>query len=85
MMRLTSCVVVLCVAAGCRENKAQTIPPTISVDVKTYAFGVVRVDTTQTLTVPVTAANGADVTITSMTVESARKNANPRTEPTVSQ
>ena len=69
MMRLTSCAVVLCVALGCRENKAQQIPPTLSVDVKTYDFGVVRVDTTQKLTVPVTAANGADVVISSMTVE----------------
>src|SRR4051812_27489164 len=54
---------------ACRESKVQKIAPTLAVDALTLDFGPVRVDTTKDLTLSISAANGADVQLASVTLE----------------
>lgn len=69
MKRVLSFAVLAFVASSCRENKVQKIAPTLAVEVLGLDFGPVRVGKTADLTLSLSAANGADVQLTFVTLE----------------
>lgn len=69
MKRVLAVTLVTLAFAACRENKVQKIAPTLAVDALSLEFGAVRVDTTKDLSLPVSAANGADVQLNEVRLE----------------
>ncbi|MDP2275494.1 MAG: choice-of-anchor D domain-containing protein [Archangium sp.] len=69
MNRLLSFAVLALAVTSCKENKVQPIAPTLATDVLTLDFGPVRVGTTANKTIEVSAVNGADIQLTSITLE----------------
>lgn len=68
-MRTLRLLPLLAVAvAGCRDNRVQQVPPTIGLEAITYELGAVKVGTEVTLPVPVTAATGADLVLSQVSL-----------------
>ncbi len=59
----------IAVLASCREQKVQKIPPTLGVESLTVDFGPVRVGTVHDHPFTLSATNGADVQLSSVTLE----------------
>ena len=57
------------VVTGCRENKVQKIAPTLAVEAVSVDFGAVRVGASAARPLAISAANGADVQLRSVTLE----------------
>ncbi len=55
-------------AAGCRDNKVQQVPPTLSLEAIAFDLGPVKVGAEVTLDVPVTAATGADLLLSQVSL-----------------
>lgn len=69
MKRVLTVALVTLALSACKETKVQKIAPTLAVDGLSVEFGPVRVDTTKDLTLPVSAANGADVQLNEVLLE----------------
>lgn len=65
------CVVLVVLLGACRENNPRRIPPTLALDATSVEFGAVKVGAEGVKTLTLSAANGADIALSSVRVEGA--------------